>query len=225
MVIHGRSDATLNAGGVRIGTAEIYRQVEQLPEVVESLAIGQEWDDDTRIVLFVRLSDPAGPLSDELAAADPRPTAQRMLPPSRPGADRRGAGSAPYPVGETGGTRGGRCSPRQAGAQHGRLGQPGVAGNVPGPAAAAALNRRRCWLDGGACSTALLARRRCWLDGALDRRRRWIDGGAARRHGWLADTAESTAPSRTTHPEVRMRVGRRGLEPRTRGLRVRCSAS
>ncbi len=56
LVIHGRSDATLNAGGVRIGTAEIYRQVEQFPEVVESLAIGQEWDDDTRIVLFLRLA-------------------------------------------------------------------------------------------------------------------------------------------------------------------------
>ncbi len=54
-VIHGRSDATLNAGGVRIGTAEIYRQVEQLPEVAESLAIGQEWEGDTRIVLFLRL--------------------------------------------------------------------------------------------------------------------------------------------------------------------------
>jgi acetoacetyl-CoA synthetase len=56
LVIHGRSDATLNAGGVRIGTAEIYRQVEQLPEVAEALAIGQEWDGDTRIVLFVRLA-------------------------------------------------------------------------------------------------------------------------------------------------------------------------
>ena len=55
-VIHGRSDATLNAGGVRIGTAEIYRQVEQFPEVVESLAIGQEWDDDTRIILFLKLA-------------------------------------------------------------------------------------------------------------------------------------------------------------------------
>jgi len=54
LVIHGRSDATLNAGGVRIGTAEIYRQVELLPQVHEALAIGQEWDDDTRIVLFVR---------------------------------------------------------------------------------------------------------------------------------------------------------------------------
>ncbi len=57
MVIHGRSDATLNASGVRIGTAEIYRQVEQLPEVLESVAVGQEWDGDTRIVLFVRLAD------------------------------------------------------------------------------------------------------------------------------------------------------------------------
>ncbi len=59
LVIHGRSDATLNAGGVRIGTAEIYRQVERLPEVTEALAIGQSWDDDTRIVLFVRLTDGA----------------------------------------------------------------------------------------------------------------------------------------------------------------------
>ena len=57
MIIHGRSDATLNPQGVRIGTAEIYAQVEQIPEVVESIAIGQEWDGDTRIVLFVRLRD------------------------------------------------------------------------------------------------------------------------------------------------------------------------
>jgi len=56
-IIFGRSDATLNPGGVRIGTAEIYRQVEQLPEVIESLAVGQAWDGDERIVLFVRLRD------------------------------------------------------------------------------------------------------------------------------------------------------------------------
>ena len=55
MIIYGRSDAVLNPGGVRIGTAEIYRQVEQLDEVVESLAIGQRWENDVRIVLFVRL--------------------------------------------------------------------------------------------------------------------------------------------------------------------------
>ena len=62
LVIHGRSDATLNPGGVRIGTAEIYRQVEQLPEIVESLVVGQEWDGDIRVVLFVRLraGAPAG---------------------------------------------------------------------------------------------------------------------------------------------------------------------
>ena len=57
LVILGRSDATLNPGGVRIGTAEIYRQVEQLPEVVESLVVGQEWEGDVRIVLFVRLRE------------------------------------------------------------------------------------------------------------------------------------------------------------------------
>ncbi|OKH89820.1 acetoacetate--CoA ligase [Thalassospira sp. TSL5-1] len=56
MVIYGRSDATLNPGGVRIGTAEIYRQVEKLPEIQESIVIGQEWDNDVRVVLFVVLS-------------------------------------------------------------------------------------------------------------------------------------------------------------------------
>jgi acetoacetyl-CoA synthetase len=57
IIIHGRSDATLNPGGVRIGTAEIYAQVEQVPEVVESICIGQDWDSDVRVVLFVRLRD------------------------------------------------------------------------------------------------------------------------------------------------------------------------
>ena len=60
-IIHGRSDATLNPGGVRIGTAEIYRQVEKLPEVVESIVIGQNWPPDevadVRVVLFVKLAD------------------------------------------------------------------------------------------------------------------------------------------------------------------------
>lgn len=68
MVIHGRSDATLNASGVRIGTAEIYRVVEEFAEVVESIAIGQEYDNDTRIVLYVRLADDVA-LTDELVAA------------------------------------------------------------------------------------------------------------------------------------------------------------
>ncbi len=57
IIIHGRSDAVLNPGGVRIGTAEIYRQVEQLEPILESLVIGQDWDNDVRVVLFVRLRD------------------------------------------------------------------------------------------------------------------------------------------------------------------------
>ncbi len=57
IVIYGRSDAVLNPGGVRIGTAEIYRQVEQLPEVLESIAVGQDWDHDVRVILFVRLRE------------------------------------------------------------------------------------------------------------------------------------------------------------------------
>ncbi len=56
VVVYGRSDATLNPGGVRIGTAEIYRQVELFDEIQEAIVIGQEWDADTRVVLFVRLS-------------------------------------------------------------------------------------------------------------------------------------------------------------------------
>ncbi|HAC56867.1 MAG TPA: acetoacetate--CoA ligase, partial [Rhodobiaceae bacterium] len=59
IVIHGRSDATLNPGGVRIGTAEIYAQVEQLPEVQEALAIGQDWQGDVRVVLFVVMKEGA----------------------------------------------------------------------------------------------------------------------------------------------------------------------
>lgn len=68
LVIHGRSDATLNPGGVRIGTAEIYNQVEQMPEVLEALCIGQDWDDDVRVILFVRLAN-GYTLDDNLVAA------------------------------------------------------------------------------------------------------------------------------------------------------------
>lgn len=87
VVIYGRSDATLNPGGVRIGTAEIYRQVEQLDEVLESLVIGQIWDGDTRVVLFVVLRD-EGVLSDALVesirqvirrGASPRHTPAKVI--------------------------------------------------------------------------------------------------------------------------------------------------
>ena len=69
MVIYGRSDATLNPGGVRIGTAEIYRQVEQFDEVIEGLCIGQIWEGDTRVVLFVVMREGfelAGELQDAI---------------------------------------------------------------------------------------------------------------------------------------------------------------
>ncbi|MGB0620129.1 MAG: acetoacetate--CoA ligase [Myxococcota bacterium] len=65
IIIHGRSDATLNPAGVRIGTAEIYRQVETVPEVVDSVVVGQKWEDDERVVLFVVLREDA-PLDPEL---------------------------------------------------------------------------------------------------------------------------------------------------------------
>ncbi|MGH8196055.1 MAG: AMP-binding enzyme, partial [Woeseiaceae bacterium] len=67
MIVHGRSDAVLNPGGVRIGTSEIYRQVEKLEEVLESIAIGQDWEGDVRVVLFVVLRQGIS-LTDELEA-------------------------------------------------------------------------------------------------------------------------------------------------------------
>ena len=85
-ILYGRSDATLNPGGVRIGTAEIYRQVELFEEVVECVAIGQEWQGDTRVVLFVILQ-PGIDLDESLAArlreqiktgASPRHVPSRM---------------------------------------------------------------------------------------------------------------------------------------------------
>ncbi len=83
MIIHGRSDAVLNPGGVRIGTAEIYRQVEQLEEVEEGLVIGQEWEGDTRVVLFVRLREgltlDAG-LTDRIKARIRRNASPRHVP-------------------------------------------------------------------------------------------------------------------------------------------------
>ncbi|WP_018086085.1 acetoacetate--CoA ligase [Desulfurispora thermophila] len=65
VIIYGRSDATLNPGGVRIGTAEIYRQVETLPEVLDSIVVGQDWQGDVRVILFVKLA-PGVELTEEL---------------------------------------------------------------------------------------------------------------------------------------------------------------
>jgi acetoacetyl-CoA synthetase len=87
VIIYGRSDAVLNPGGVRIGTAEIYRQVEQLSEIVESLVIGQQWDGDERVVLFVKLREGValdGALVDRIKAhiranATPRHVPARVV--------------------------------------------------------------------------------------------------------------------------------------------------
>lgn len=88
LIIHGRSDATLNPGGVRIGTAEIYNQVEQMEEILEALCIGQTWEDDVRVVLFVRLAE--GVVLDEAlekkirtkirTGASPRHVPARIVP-------------------------------------------------------------------------------------------------------------------------------------------------
>jgi acetoacetyl-CoA synthetase len=66
VIVYGRSDAVLNPGGIRIGTAEIYRQVEKLPQIAESLVVGQDWQGDVRVVLFVRLQ-PGQQLDEALA--------------------------------------------------------------------------------------------------------------------------------------------------------------
>jgi len=67
VVIYGRSDATLNPGGVRIGTAEIYRQVEAIPDVQDSLVVGQSWNNDVRVILFVQMAE-GHELADEMQA-------------------------------------------------------------------------------------------------------------------------------------------------------------
>ena len=82
-IIHGRSDAVLNPGGVRIGTAEIYRQVEQVASVLESIVIGQEWGDDVRVVLFVVLREGLSltdALCDEIRAVVRANTTPRHVP-------------------------------------------------------------------------------------------------------------------------------------------------
>jgi len=83
LIIHGRSDAVLNPGGVRIGTAEIYRAVESLDAVVEALAVGQEWEGDVRVVLFVRLREGVtlgGDLEAEIRSTIRRTASPRHVP-------------------------------------------------------------------------------------------------------------------------------------------------
>ena len=83
LIIYGRSDAVLNPGGVRIGTAEIYSAVESLPQIAEALAVGQDWHGDVRVVLFVRLASGARldePLKKEIRATIHSHTTARHVP-------------------------------------------------------------------------------------------------------------------------------------------------
>ena len=89
MIIYGRSDAVLNPGGVRIGTAEIYRQAEQVDEVMESLVIGQRWHGDVRVVLFVRLRNNVQ-LDEELSARIRKRIQGKRIYPARPRKDHSG---------------------------------------------------------------------------------------------------------------------------------------
>ena len=139
LVILGRSDAVLNPGGVRIGTAEIYRQVEQLPEVLESVVVGQEVGHDVRVVLFVKLRD----------GIDPRRGAGRAHPPADPrqhhaaprtGPDPAGARDPAHDQRQGGRARGARGDPRAPGPEHGRAGEPGRARSLPRTAGALELS-------------------------------------------------------------------------------------
>ena len=103
VTMYGRSDTTLNPGGVRIGTAEIYRQVEMLEEVEDSLVVGQSWNNDVRVMLFVKLA--AGcELTDELKNKIQTDHPHQRFPAPRAGQDHRRAGHPLHPEHEKGGT-------------------------------------------------------------------------------------------------------------------------
>ena len=141
LIIYGRSDATLNPGGVRIGTAEIYRQVEQLPEVVESLVIGQDvatrWRGDVRIVLFVRLAD--GDVARRRAAAtgSARRSATNASPHHVPKKIVQVRGHPAHDQRQDHRARRARRRPRAAGEERRRARESGGAGAVPGSAGTA----------------------------------------------------------------------------------------
>ncbi len=96
VVIYGRSDATLNPGGVRIGTAEIYRQVEALDEVLDSMVVGQDWDNDVRVILFVKLAE--GFELDEALVAKIRTTIRANCTPRHVPAKVLTIGDIPYTI-------------------------------------------------------------------------------------------------------------------------------
>ena len=94
--MYGRSDATLNPGGVRIGTAEIYRQVENLEEIGDSLVIGQDWDNDVRVLLFIKLNPGVG-VQRRVGQAHQDPDPHQLHPAPRAGQDHPTSATSPTP--------------------------------------------------------------------------------------------------------------------------------
>ena len=138
VAFHGRSDATLNPGGVRIGTAEIYRQVERIPEIMEALVVGQPWDNDVRVVLFVRLRDDLdlGRRPDQAhQVGDPG----QHHPEARAVEGGAGAGHPAHQVGQDRRTGGAQRHSGAPGEECPRPGQSGGAGALPGSGGPAEL--------------------------------------------------------------------------------------
>ena len=146
IIVYGRSDATLNPGGVRIGTAEIYRQVEAMEEVVDSVVVGQEWDNDVRVLLFVVLR-PGRKLDDELAAQDQEPDPQEHDAAPRAGQDHPGARDPAHPERQEGGDGGIQRHPRPRGEEQGRAGQSPGPGRLRQPARTGRLSGPRRTTD------------------------------------------------------------------------------
>jgi hypothetical protein len=130
VIIYGRSDATLNPGGVRIGTAEIYRQVEKLDEILESICVGQDFDGDVRVVLFVRLSEGVV-LDDDLRDRIRKTIRANTTPRHVPAKDRGGARHPAHRLGQDHRTGRARCHPRPGSQEHLGPGQSGSAGALP----------------------------------------------------------------------------------------------
>jgi acetoacetyl-CoA synthetase len=118
VVMYGRSDATLNPGGVRIGTAEIYRQVEQLDEIEDSVVVGQKWNNDVRVILFVKLA-PGVELTDDLKNMIRKTIRVPCLAAPCAGQDHPGTGHPLHPEHEKGGTGGEEGDPQPGGQEQG----------------------------------------------------------------------------------------------------------
>ena len=140
VIVYGRSDATLNPGGVRIGTAEIYRQVETLDEVDDALVVGQRWNGDVRVVLFVVL--PEGRHLDAALTSKIKTAIRTHCTPRHvPAKVLQVPDVPPHAQRQEGGNRRRPHYPRRSGAQPRRAGQPRSPGRLPGPAAVNHLMR------------------------------------------------------------------------------------